>query len=240
MDTFRTKLVRQEEIADRTKAFHFEKPKGFDFRAGQYVDLTLIDPPETDEAGTTRSFTIASAPHEDGVTIATRLRDSAFKRVLDKLEPGAEVYIEGPMGSFTLHQNSSKPAVLLSGGIGITPFLSIARQAAHERLPHRIYLFYSNYRPEDSAFLDSLAGLEKVNPRFRLVATMTDMSRSAMTWGGETGFIDAPMLRRYVESLHGPIFYIAGPPGMVVAMQKMLGEAGVDPDDMRIEEFAGY
>lgn len=240
MDTFRTKLVRHEKVAEGTMAFHFEKPKGFDFRAGQYADWTLINPPETDAAGTTRSFTLASAPHEDQVMIATRLRDSAFKRVLENLQPGAEVDIEGPMGSFTLHHNATKPAVFLSGGIGITPFLSIARQAAHERLPHRIYLFYSNHRPEDSAFLDSLATIEKANPRFRLVATMTDMSRSAETWSGETGFIDAPMVRRYIENLDGPIFYIAGPPEMVDAMQKMLGEAGVDPDDVRTEEFAGY
>lgn len=240
MDTFRTKLVRQEEVAEGTKAFHFEKPKGFDFRAGQYVDLTLINPPETDAGGSTHTFTVASAPHEGELMIATRMRDSAFKRVLGKLEPGAEVDIEGPMGSFTLHQNASKAAVFLSGGIGITPFLSIARHAAHERLPHRLYLFYSNYRPEDAAFLDALAALEKANPRFRLVATMTDMGRSGMTWSGETGFIDEPMVRRYVENLHGPIFYIAGPPGMVAAMQKMLGEAGVDPDDVRTEEFAGY
>lgn len=240
MDTFRTKLVRHEEVAEGTMAFHFEKPKGFDFRAGQYADLTLIDPPETDAAGTTRSFTVASAPHEDEVMVATRVRDSAFKRVLEKLEPGAEVFLEGPMGSFMLHQNASKPAVFLSGGIGITPFLSMARQAAHERLPHRIYLFYSNHRPEDSAFLDSLAAMEKANPRFRLIATMTDMDRSAMTWSGETGFIDAPMVRRYIENLDGPIFYIAGPPEMVDAMHRMLLEAGVDPDDVRSEEFAGY
>jgi len=240
MDTFRTKLVRHEEVAEGTMAFHFEKPKGFDFRAGQYADLTLIDPPETDAAGTTRSFTVASAPHEDEVMVATRVRDSAFKRVLEKLEPGAEVFLEGPMGSFTLHQNASKPAVFLSGGIGITPFLSMARQAAHERLPHRIYLFYSNHRPEDSAFLDSLAAMEKANPRFRMIATMTNIDRSAMTWSGETGFIDALMVRRYIENLHGPIFYIAGPPEMVDAMHRMLLEAGVDPDDVRSEEFAGY
>jgi ferredoxin-NADP reductase len=240
MDTFRTKLVRQEEIAEGTKAFYFEKPKGFEFRAGQYVDVTLIDPPETDAAGTTRSFTLASAPHEEHVMVATRMRGSAFKRVLDKLEPGNEVDLEGPMGSFTLHQNASKPAVFLSGGIGITPFLSMSRRAAHEKLAHPIYLFYSNYRPEDSAFLESLSALEKINPRFRLIATMTDMGRSARKWSGETGFIDEVMLRRYIESMKGPIYYIAGPPAMVSAMQKMLDKAGVDPDDVRTEEFAGY
>lgn len=240
MDTFRTRLLRHEAVAEKTLAFRFEKPKGFDFRAGQYVDLTLIDPPETDAEGTTRSFTVASAPHEGELMVATRMRDSAFKRVLETLAPGAEVEIEGPMGSFTLHRNEGKPAVFLAGGIGITPFLSIARHAAHQKLPHRIFLFYSNHRPEDSAFLDSLAALEEENPRFRMIATMTDLDRSGMPWSGETGFIDAAMVRRHVDEIHGPIYYIAGPPGMVTAMRKMLVELGVDEDDLRAEEFAGY
>ncbi len=240
MNTFRSKLLRHEPVAEHTVAWHFEKPKGFQFRPGQYVDLTLLNPPETDAEGTARSFTVASAPYEEEIMVATRVRDSAFKRVLGRLEPGAEVEIEGPMGSFTLHHNSSRPAVFLAGGIGITPFLSITRQAAYDRLPHRIYLFYSNHRPEDAAFLDSLAALEKANPRFRLIATMTDMDRSSTAWSGETGFIDAAMVRRYLEKLEEHIFYVAGPPEMVSDMRRMLIDAGADEDDLRTEEFSGY
>lgn len=240
MDTFRAKLLRRREVAERTMAFHFEKPGGFQYRAGQYVDMTLIDPPETDVAGSTRTFTLASAPYEEELVVATRMRGSAFKRVLERLGAGQEVMVEGPMGSFTLHTNASKPAILLAGGIGITPFLSMAREAAHERLAHSAYLFYGNHRPEDAAYLEELGGIEKDNPRFHLIATMDDMPRSRMTWKGETGVIDAPLLRRHVETFHGPIFYIAGPPGMVAAMRQMLLEAGVDEDDIRAEDFAGY
>jgi ferredoxin-NADP reductase len=240
MNTLRTKLLRSEEVAERTMAFHFQKPAGFAFRAGQSIDLTLVDPPEIDAAGSTRTFTIASAPWEEELMVATRLRDTAFKRVVRGLKPGADVLIEGPMGSFTLHSNSSKPAVFLAGGIGITPFLSISRHAARERLPHRLYLFYSNHRPEDSPFLDSLVSLEKANPNFRLIATMTDMQHSARPWNGETGGLNATLLRNYLEDLHGPIYYLAGPPEMVEVMRDMLIGAGADEDDLRAEEFAGY
>ena len=240
MDTFRTKLLRQQAVAEGTAAFHFAKPSGFQFRAGQFVDVTLIDPAETDAAGSTRTFTLASAPFENELMVATRIRDTAFKRVLSRLTPGDEVLLEGPMGSFTLHSSASKPAVFLAGGIGITPFLSIAKQAAHEQLPHRIDLFYSNLRPESAAFLDILAELETRNHRFRLTATMTDLDPSSGKWGGETGFIDSAMLRRRLENLQGPIYSIAGPPEMVEAMRQMLIAAAVDPDDIRAEEFAGY
>ena len=72
------------------------------------------------------------------------------------------------------------------------------------------------------------------------VATMTGMAHSGREWTGETGFIDGEMLARHLGPLQGPIYYIAGPPPMVAAMRQMLVGAGVDEDDIRSEEFAGY
>ena len=168
------------------------------------------------------------------------MRDTAFKRSLKKVPLGTEVKIDSAMGSLTLHKNSAKPAVFLAGGIGITPFSSIVRQADRDRAPHKLYLFYSNRRPEDAAFLEILQGLEKTNPNFHLIATMTEMPRSKKTWNGETGWIDKEMLSRHLSDLQGPIYYIAGPPAMVTGLRKMLVASGVDEDDVRTEEFAGY
>jgi ferredoxin-NADP reductase len=172
--------------------------------------------------------------------IATRMRDSAFKRVLRKAELGLNVKIEGPSGSLVLHRKAEKPAVFLAGGIGITPFLSIIRQAAHEKAPHRLYLFYSNRRPEDAPFLDVLADAARQNPNFHLIATMTEMDKSQREWKGETGFLNKEMLTKHLPTLHGPIYYLAGPPAMVTAMRNMLTEAKIDEDDIRSEEFSGY
>jgi ferredoxin-NADP reductase len=238
--TYTAKLMKREFVAEGTMAFHFEKPKEFQFTPGQYVDVTLLNPPETDAEGNIRSFSIASAPFEDHITLVTRMRDTAFKRVLKSAPLGVEAKLEGPMGSFTLHKNASKAAVFLAGGIGITPFFSILRGAAHEKLPQRLYLFYSNRRPEDAAFLRELRQLEEVNQHFRFVPTMTEMAKSHQDWKGQTGFIDRQMVTRFLPELHGPIYYIAGPPAMVAAMRQMLVTAGVDEDDVRTEEFAGY
>src|SRR5713226_3377164 len=135
------KLISRREVAERTFAFHFEKPPGWAFKPGQSVDMTLIDPPETDAEGNTRAFSIASAPFEDSLMFATRLRNTAFKRVLRTMPLGSKVKIEGPFGDLKLHNNATRPAVFLAGGIGITPVRSIVLHAARERLPHKILLF---------------------------------------------------------------------------------------------------
>lgn len=235
-----SKLLSRVEVAEGTMAFHFEKPAQFDFKPGQSADVTLSNPPETDSEGNTRTFSIASSPFENQLIFATRMRDTAFKRSLKKVMLGTPVKIDVAMGSFTLHKNSAKPAVFLAGGIGITPFLSILRQADHDRLSHKLYLFYSNRRPEDAPFLDDLQRLERSNPNFQLICTMTEMLMSQKEWKGETGLINKEMLSRYLTNLQGPIYYVAGPPAMVTGMRELLVGAGVDEDDIRTEEFAGY
>jgi ferredoxin-NADP reductase len=240
VSAYASRLLNRVEVAEGTIAFHFEKPTGFDFKPGQSADLTLPNPPETDAEGNVRTFSIASAPFEDQLMFATRMRDTAFKRSLKKMPLGTVVKMDSAMGSFTLHKNSAKPAVFLAGGIGVTPFSSIVRQADHDRAPHKLYLFYSNRRPEDAPFVEVLQNLEKTNPQFRFIATMTEMRRSKKTWNGETGRIDQEMLSKYLNELRGPIYYVAGPPALVSGMRKMLVASGVDEDDIRSDEFSGY
>jgi ferredoxin-NADP reductase len=235
-----TRLRSRQEVAEATMAFHFEKPQGFTFKAGQTIDLTLMNPSETDAEGDTRTFSIASAPDEAEIMIATRVRPSAFKRVLSAAAPGTSVKMSEPMGSFTLHKNVTKPGVFLAGGIGITPFRSMSFDAVKRNTGHRLLLFYSSHRPEDAAFLDELCQLGRSQASFRFVPTMTAMEGSAREWRGETGYIRPDMLSHYLEDLRGPIYYIAGPPGMVNDFHERLIAAGVDEDDIRAEEFAGY
>ncbi len=221
-------------------AFRFEIPSGWVFQAGQFLDMTLLHPSETDAEGNIRSFSIASGPGEDTLMIATRMRNTAFKRVLKAMPIGTAVTLEGPSGDLTLHNDATRPAVFLAGGIGITPFRSMLLHAAQEKLPHRLFLFYSNRRPEDAPFLDELKALEKKHPRFTLVATMTDMATSRRTWNGETGVIDHAMLSRQLSDTASPIYYIAGPPAMVNGLHDMLRQQAVDESDIRAEEFSGY
>lgn len=235
-----TRLVRRETVAEGTMAFHFSSPPRFRHRAGQSLLMTLVDPPETDSEGDARTFTIASAPHEETLMIATRMRDTAFKRVLKSAPAGMAVRIDGPDGEMVLHDEAARPAVFLAGGIGITPFLAMTRHAARQRLPHRIHLFYSNRRPEDAAFLSELQEMEQANPNYRLTATMAEPEKSAQRWSGESGYIRRDMLERHLPDIASPVYYFAGPPAMTMGMQRMLKEIGIAEQSMRYEEFYGY
>lgn len=240
MTAYEVRLEGSEEIAEGTMAFHFEKPNGFSFNAGQAIDLVLVDPPATDTQSARHTFSVVSAPFQGELVVATRMRDSAFKRSLKSLPIGSPIKIEGPFGSFSLHSDRARPGIFIAGGIGITPFMSILRQAAKHQLPQRLVLLYSNRRPEDAAFLAELQQLEQQNKHFRLVATMTEMSKSARKWDGATGYVNADMVKRCLGELAAPIFYVVGPPAMVGAMQNVLSRAGVAEGNIRTEEFYGY
>jgi ferredoxin-NADP reductase len=111
---------------------------------------------------------------------------------------------------------------------------------AKEKLPQRIILFYANRCPEDAAFLVELRQLEKQIQDFKLIACMTEMQKSSQSWTGERGTINSAMLEKYFKGVASPVYYITGPPAMVNAMHLMLADSGVDDDNIRIEEFAGY
>ncbi|MEZ0238030.1 MAG: ferredoxin--NADP reductase [Methylophilaceae bacterium] len=240
MSVYKVKLTEKREVAEGTMAFHFEKPEGFVYKAGQFAECTLINPAETDAEGNTRLFSFASAPYENELMVATRMRDTAFKRVLKAMEPGTEISLNAPHGSFTLHEDMCFPAVFLTGGIGVTPVRSIVLQAMHDDLPHRILVFYSNRGPEDAAFLDELMECQNSNPNYTFIGTMTEMEKSKREWHGETGFIDKAMLLKFMSDLTLPIYYVDGPPAMVKAMRQLLSEAGVEKGNIRTEEFSGY
>lgn len=232
--------MRKEKVAEGTLQLWFTRPEGFEYKAGQSIDLTLVNPPETDAEGNTRAYSLVSIPSEKELSITTRLRDTAFKRVLEKLEPGATFEIEGPFGSFILHENAARAAAFLMGGIGVTPAYSIIRDATEQGLPHTIYLFYSNRRPEDTVFLEEFQSLAEAHSDFVFAPTMTQMAQSIEAWEGERGYITAELIKKYAADAPNPIYYLAGPAEMVVAMRAVLNGMGVSNDDIRTEEFSGY
>jgi ferredoxin-NADP reductase len=241
---FEVALKGKKQIAEGTMAFVFEKPNGCHFKAGQHIRMTLINPPETDSEDNGRFFSLASTPQDADLVIAMRMRDTAFKRVLGRMQIGEtaliQILLDVPHGAFALHDDASKPAVMLVGGIGVVPAYSMIKDATERKLPRKIFLFYSNRRPEDAPYLDELQKLAKQNPSFKLIATMTEPEKSAHVWQGETGFINHSMLRRYVDDPQSPIYYIAGLPEMVSAMKILLADLGIKEGYIQVEEFSGF
>jgi len=240
MAEYRMTLVDRQHIAFDTMAFWFEPDDGdFEFRAGQHVDLVFAHPQQGSENDNFRTFSLAGSPQENkSIMIAMRMRKTIFKTALQAAALGTKFVVSRPRGSFTLHKDATRPAVFLAGGIGITPIRSILQHAAEERLEHKLYLFYSNRNAADAAFMDELENLAAQNHNLTFVPTVT--GRRTLPWPHEKGHLNDEMLKRYLVGLKGPMYYIAGPSGMVTAMTSMLNSSGVSEDDMKIEEFGDY
>lgn len=235
-----TRMLSRKIVARDTAELHLSKPDGFTFEPGQAIRLTIPTGADPEAGRMARVFSIASAPHEDDLVVITRLRDSsAYKKALGSMKEGTYLDLAGPIGDFTLDCSTHRPAVFLAGGIGITPFLSMLRAAAHTAQLNETTLIYSNRSTADAAALEALQGLDAAQSGFRLVATMTD-AQSAEGWDGETGYVDAAMLGRHLSDITAPIYYCVGPGTFVTAMRDMLVSAGIDPKDIRYEQFGGY
>jgi ferredoxin-NADP reductase len=240
MAEYRMTLADRQQIASDTMAFWFEPDDGcFEFRPGQHVDLVFAQPQQGCENDNFRTFSLANSPQEkQSIMIATRMRKTIFKNALQTAALGTKFVVSRARGSFTLHKDASRPAVFLAGGIGIAPIRSILQHAAQQRLEHKAYLFYSNRAVDDAAFLEELESLGARNRHFIFVPTLT--GRRTLAWPYEKGYINHEMLKRYLFGLKGPVYYIAGPSGMVTAMTSLLSSAGVSEDDMKTEEFGDY
>jgi ferredoxin-NADP reductase len=233
-------LVDRQRIARDTMAFWFDATEtGFGFRPGQHADFIFAHPDTRGILEGSRTFSFASSPRDKrSIMIAMRMRKTDFKTELLAAALGTKFVVSRPRGSFSLHTDITRPAVFLAGGIGITPVRSILQWATEERLPHKLYLFYSNRDLDDAAFMGEFEDMTAQNPNFTLIPTIT--GRRTLAWPYENGHIDREMLTRHIRGVKGPVYYIAGPSGMVTAMSEMLNASGVNDDDIKVEEFGDY
>src|SRR6201987_1157816 len=231
MAEYQMTLVDRQRIARDTMAFWFDtNGANFEFRAGQHADFVATHPCMGSD--NSRTFSLASSPTDkQPIMIAMRMRKTGFKTALKAAALGTKFAGRRPRGSFTLHKDITRTAVFIAGGIGIAPIRSILQHATQERLPHKLYLFYSNREADDAAFLDEFESMALQNPNFTLIPTAT--GHRHMDWPYEKGHINREMLSRYLLGLNGPIYYIAGPSGMVSAMTALLNSSGISDDDIR-------
>jgi ferredoxin-NADP reductase/nitrite reductase/ring-hydroxylating ferredoxin subunit len=202
-----------------------------------------------DPKGPIRHFTISSSPTENFIMLSTRIRDSPYKKRLSTLEEGSRVKVRGPGGQFVLHEDYSKPAVFLSGGIGVTPFRSMIKYATDKQLPLKIVMFDSNRTRDAILFKKEFDGWANINKNLKIIYAISEdekqqqSSSTANDWKGEYGRIDKAMILKYldIDMLNNSIFYICGPPSMLKAMQSLLQDnLEVPKERIKVEEFVGY
>ena len=223
----------------------------FNYAAGQYAFFD-IGGVYNDPEGPVRHFSLASSPTEEEIIISTRIRDTPYKKRLSSLEIGSKAKVTKPLGKFVLHDDYSKPAVLLSGGIGVTPFRSMVKYATDKQLPIRIVMFDSNRNIPNILYKEEFDECLNKNTNLKIVYTITekedDNQPSSATgvnkeWKGDRGRIDKAMLERHLNDneIKNSIYYICGPPGMLNAIKELLQNSlQIPKDQIRTEEFTGY
>lgn len=241
MSQFILKLLRKEK-ASRLDcySFYFQRPDDFEFLPGQYLKWT-IKKELSDERGNSRFFTISSSPTEkDHLLLTTRIIQSEFKKELLKMNIGETITATGPFGKFVLDEKDVSPRVFIAGGIGITPFRSMAVFTRDKKLRILLTLFVSFSTVEEMVYYDELKSIADFMPSFKFVPTVTKPEQSKLLWSGETGRIDDEKLRRFIPNILLPTYYIVGPTKMVDGTRELVLKMGIKDEKILIENFPGY
>ncbi len=194
------------------------------FTPGQFVSVRI--PNLSDPAGTSRDFSFSSGPGEPW-RIALRGSGSPYKRALLAGGP-VDVEMAGPYGFFVLPESTEAQVVGIAGGIGITPFASMARFLTSMASPQVMSILTIDSSEDRIAYREELAGLARANPRLHVthhvgrVETREQLTKLAPT-------LDTNALA-----------YLVGPPPMTGPMRELVRSIGLKPLAIIQEEFAGY
>lgn len=201
------------------------------FAPGQFAWIRL----ERSVMAEEHPFSIASSAHSDATEFTIR-HTGDFTRALRRLPLGASVWVDGPHGAFTNEAGSAAGFVMIAGGVGVTPMMSMVRTAAHRRDPRPYRLVVVASAPEDLLFRAELAQLRR-----HLDLEVTEVLRRPVEgWSGPTGGIDAQLLSVVLGGTHPPEdvdYFVCGPPALVTDALAALDVLGAAPDRVHTEQF---
>jgi glycine betaine catabolism B len=229
----RVRVLESREVTPSVHSVRFEKPEGFDFAPVQFCGLELM----TRAGSIEYPMSLACSPTRPHLEFGARVSPSPWKEAFAALKVGDVAEVDGAYGHFLLDETA--PAILIAGGIGVTPLKGMAEYAADSRLPNEIRLLYSNRDEGEIAYRAELEALVRQNPRFQLIHTLTRLPEGS-SWTGRRGRIDASLLEEIARGLTQPVYYVCGAPGMVQETYRALQAQGVAPERIKFEVFRGY
>ena len=206
----------------------------FTFVPGQFLNVAF----SIGGARMNRSYSISSSPtHREHVdlTIKREPRGAVSRHIVDLLKVGSQIEAGGPVGKFTFTGAEADSIVLLSGGVGITPMVSISRYLTERSWPGEIFFIYACRTPADYILGNEVAALQRVNPKLHVAVTMT--RPEGTDWKGPRGHLTKEFLTRAVPDLASRRVHLCGPPTMMDETKALLAELGVPPDNLKTEQF---
>ena len=206
----------------------------FTFTPGQFLNVAF----SIGGARMNRSYSISSSPTQReyvDLTIKREPRGAVSRHIDDLLKVGDQFEVSGPVGRFTFDGTEADSIVLISGGVGITPMMSIARYLTERSWPNDIFFVYACRAPADFIFGKDLAALQIANPKLHLIVTMEHPEGTE--WQGLQGRLTQEMLRQTVPDIVSRRIHICGPPMMMEAVRALLSELKVPPEQVKTEDF---
>jgi predicted ferric reductase len=206
----------------------------FRFQPGQFAWITIWDSPFRDHE---HPFSISSSAHQDAELTFTIKELGDFTSKIKNIAEGQRVYVDGPYGSFSIDRHPmAKEYIFIAGGVGITPVMSMLRTMSDRGDSRPVTLLYANKILETATFLEEI---EKLPGKMNLKVIHV-VEKPAEGWMGESGFINADVLRRHlpaeVNPNHTEIF-VCGPVPMMNAVEHALIELGIPAGDYHSERF---
>lgn len=212
------------------RTFRFARPEGFTFRPGQFVMVRV----EIDGKPIVRCYSVSSSTAASGyLEISVRRQGNVSGFLHATVRPGSLLQVRGPGGTF-VYPEGRRPIVLLAGGIGITPLLSMLRYAVDHEPSRPVTLVFSAKTEEQMPFLDDLRLLARRHPQFRLVVALSRGSDKNEYFSGR---IDRALIETAVDHLRESVYLICGPAAMIEQMQTILESAGVPRSQVHYEKF---
>ena len=214
-------VTNNQQITPSTLLITLKSSEGhsFLFEPGQYAAINGF---KGHRPMPIRCFSMVSSPTEnEALQFSMRIKGK-FTNALAKLKPGEKVNVQGPYGGFVLGQNQHKKIVMLAGGIGITPFISMIRYAAMLQTDTQIRLLYSVANQDDVPFFEEILAREKQNKNFSATFVVSDGPIDKLK-GAKTasGRITVETIEKCAEVIYGDVstvFYTCGPPPFMKGM----------------------
>jgi ferredoxin-NADP reductase len=185
-----------------------------------------------------RSYSISSSPRQRqyvDLTVRRELRGAVSRHIDDLLKVGDQIEAGGPVGKFTFTGKEADSIVLISGGVGITPMVSISRYLTEQSWPGDIFFIYTCHTPADFIFADEVAALQRSNSKLHVAVTVS--KADGTDWKGHRGRITKEWLTHAVLNLVSRRIHLCGPPSMMDSTKAILTELGIPPDQVKTEAF---
>ena len=234
--TIQAALIERIKRTPTVESFRFQPGERIDFIPGQFLQVLFdADNPQNRELNKYLSF--SSSPTNDYIEVTKRLSDSVFSQNLKKLAVGDELLLKLPMGMCVFKEEYRKIG-FLTGGIGITPAISIIEYIAEKKLGTDVVLLYSNRTEDEIAFKKELDKWQAQHRNIKICYTITDCQPQDKKC--LHGSINKDLCLDKLSDLDQRMIFIFGPPKMVEVMSNVCAEAGCKKENIEAERFTGY